>query len=482
MKKKEIKFIHALLPVLFLFLIMAYGLCIRPFLLKQQALPIEMLMLFASMFTIIELLFLGYTWNEVLDNILKKLNKALAAWFIMLSIGVLIGSWIISGTIPMMIYYGIKIINPKFIYLIALIIPIIFSTFTGTSWGAVGTIGVVILGIATTIEANLPIIAGAIIGGAYFGDKMSPLSDTTNMSALAADVDLYDHVKSMMYTTIPATIIGIVFYTILGFIYPPKIVTIDAQEITITLNMLNKLFNFNILLLIPVVIVLYGSIKKKPTVPVLIISSVVASILALIFQRYSFGDIVSTLNTGYKVSMASWIETEIPQNIITILERGGLYTLSGAVIIAWMIFIYIGAIDTINAMPIVVEKLFGFAKTRFTVILSSIVSSVIMIAVTANGYATSFIVADTFKSKYDKLNISRKVLSRTLEDGGTFFDPIFPWTPAAIFMAMTLGIPTIEYVPWCIVNLSCIVIAIIIAYFNIGCFKNETNEKNKNIN
>lgn len=472
--KKETKFIHALFPVLFLFVIMAYGLGMRPFMFGQDALPIEILMLLAAVVTILELKYLGFKWDEILDGILKKLHKALPAWLIMLCIGLVVGSWMISGTIPMMIYYGIKMINPSYIYLIAFVIPVIFSTFTGTSWGSVGTIGVVIMGIAGTIDANLAITAGAVIGGAYFGDKMSPLSDTTNMSALAADVDLYDHIKSMMYSTVPATVIALIAYTVLGFTHAPKILSADSTAIATTLETLETLFAFNPLLLVPIAIVLYGSVTQKPTVPILIISSAVASILALIFQNYSLGDVFTALNSGYRIKMATWVSGEIPSNVVGILQRGGLYDLSGAVIVGWVIFVYIGAIDMIDAMPVVVNKMFNFAKTRFAIIFSSIIASVIMIAVTANGYATSFIVADTFKPKYDKLKISRKVLSRTLEDGGTFFDPIFPWTPAALFMAATLNVSTLEYLPWCILNVSCIFVAMFLAYTEIGCFKNET--------
>ena len=170
---------------------------------------------------------MGFSWGKIQDAVISKISKGFPAILILFAIGIIIGSWIVSGTMPMLVYWGIKIIDPDYIYILAFIIPIVFSLLTGTSWGSVGTIGVVIIGVATTIEADLGITAGAIIGGAYFGDKLSPLSDTTNIAAIATEVDLYDHIRSMMNTTLPSALIAGVVFFIMGFVHPPAILEIN---------------------------------------------------------------------------------------------------------------------------------------------------------------------------------------------------------------------------------------------------------------
>ena len=222
-ERKPVRFIFVLLPLLFLTLIIAYGLVLRPKLYGLPPFPLEIVFLLAAAFTIAELIWLGYAWEQIQEAFMAKLSKGFPVVLILFAIGIIIGTWIISGTIPMLIYYGIRLINPTYIYFLAFFVPIIFSTVTGTSWGSAGTIGAVIIGVAGAVEANMAITAGAIIGGAYFGDKLSPLSDTTNMAALATEVPLYDHIGSMMYTTLPSACLAGLIYFVLGFVYPPAV-------------------------------------------------------------------------------------------------------------------------------------------------------------------------------------------------------------------------------------------------------------------
>ncbi len=220
-EKPRLTFFQMILPVLFLGVLIVFGMVIRPKIWGQPPFPLEIVFLLAAVFAIAEFMLLGFQWNDIQNAFIQKLAKGFPAILILFAIGIIIGTWIISGTIPMLIYYGIRLINPAYIYLLAFLIPIIFSMLTGTSWGSIGTIGVVIIGVAGVIEANLGITAGAIVGGAFFGDKLSPLSDTTNIAAMATEVDLYDHIRSMMYTTMPSAILASGIYFILGFTYPP---------------------------------------------------------------------------------------------------------------------------------------------------------------------------------------------------------------------------------------------------------------------
>ncbi|WP_396591948.1 Na+/H+ antiporter NhaC [Allomuricauda sp. R78024] len=481
MEKKSIKadkLIHSALPILFLLGMIVYGLVLRPYFFNQSVIPLEIIFLSSSFFAVTHLIYLGFSWDIILANAVKKLTKGLPTILILFAIGIVIGSWIVSGTIPMFVYYGIKLVNPDYIYVLAFIIPIFFSMFTGTSYGSVGTIGVVILGVATIINANLAIVAGAVIGGAFFGDKMSPLSDTTNIAALATGVDLYDHINSMLYTTLPSAIIAAIIYTILGFVYPAESVVGDFAELETTLTAVTSIFNFNILLLLPVLIVLIGSFKKLPTIPVLLTSSLVACIFALLFQGYGFEDVIQSVYKGFHTNMAVWQKT-VPENISVLFNRGGLYALNDAIIIALFVFLFIGILDTNNAIPKIVEKVFSYAKTKSSVILSSLAAAGITNGMTGNQYATSFIVGEAFKTKYDTLGINRKVLSRSLEDYGTMIESLIPWHPTALFMVSVMGVAVGDYWYFQLLSLINLIIAPLIAILGIGCFYKKDNSVNE---
>ena len=474
--KREVRFIHAVLPILFLGVVILYALIVRPLFLDQDALQLEVIFILASFFSVSMLLYLGLSWQTIQDSIVRKIQSALPAFFILFAIGVIISSWMISGTIPMLVYFGLELIHPSYLYLISFLIPIVFSSLTGTSWGSVGTVGVVLIGIAAALGADLGVTAGAIIGGAAFGDKMSPLSDTTNLAALAADVDLFDHIRSMTVTTIPSAIVAAIGFTNLGFTNGPTIQAANFDTLAPFMDSLKVLFSFNILLLIPPIIVLIGSIRKQPTIPTLLTSVMTACVLALLFQRYTLGDISVSLTTGFDASMAHWA-MDLPANTMELVNRGGLYSMKEAIFIAFLVFVFIGSIGTINAMPTVVNRVFAFAKTRPATILSALGASAVTNAMTSNQYATSFIVGDAFKTSFDALKIPRKVLSRSLEDYGTMIESIVPWHPTAIFMIATLGVPWVDYWSWQFLTLTNLIIAPSIALIGIGCFYHEVDEE-----
>lgn len=479
--KKEFKFIHALIPIIALVAIIVYGLIIQPqFISDGETLPLEMIFIGASAVSIMLLFYLGYSWSEIQDSMVLKLKSGLPAIFVLFCIGLVIGSWIISGTIPMLIYQGIKIIDPKVIYLVAFVVPGIFSILTGTSWGSTGTIGVVIIGIAALIDANLAITAGAIVGGAYFGDKMSPLSDTTNIAALSAEVDLYEHIRSMMNTTVPAAILAAIAYTVLGFVYAPSVIEIAADpQITETLTALESIYNFNILLLVPPAIVLYGAVAKKPTVPVLVTSSAVACLIGATMQNFAIADIFQTMNKGFNVEMITWVEN-VPENLVTLLSRGGLYQLIDAITVCMIVFVFIGTLDVTDSLKIVVDRSTGFIRKRSQTILATLFSTALCNSLTSNQFATSFIIGGAFKSKFDDMKIPRKVLSRCIEDAGTMWESMIPWSTTGIFMATTLGIPVLEYAPWQLLTIFNLIVACILAITGKGCFYHEVdNTDNK---
>jgi len=469
---RTVTFAQALWPILFLLGLVLYGLILRPQVFGLPAFPLEVVFVLAATFAVTELVILGHSWDAIEATIIQKLTKALPAFFIFFAIGLIIASWMISGTIPMLIVYGLKLIHPSVLYLSAFLVPVVFSMLTGTSWGSAGTVGVVIIGISSALGGNLGITAGAVVGGAFFGDKLSPLSDTTNIAALAADVNVFEHIRSMLYTTVPSALIACTAYTILGFTAPPAASSGGADRVQPFIDSLESIYAFNPLLLLPPIIVLAGSLGKKPTVPTLIVSTLTACGLALIFQPFPLADVFQSLYKGFDTSMAPWA-TGVTENVTTLLDRGGLFALIDAIVVAIMVFIFIGAMDHVKAIDTVVNRVFSFAKKQTTVILSTLAASAVTNALTSNQYATSFIVADAFKAKYDALGVSRKVLSRSLEDTGTMVESVVPWHPTSVFMVATLGVPFAAYAPWQLLSLANFIVAPLIAILGIGLFANE---------
>lgn len=466
--RKKITFQKALFPVAFLILLIIYGILIGPNVFDQKPFPLEFIFILASMVAMAQLRWMGFKWEEITKSIIDKIGNAMPAILVLLSIGLVIGSWIACGTIPMLVYYGIKLIHPDFLYVIAFIVPVIFSTLTGTSWGSVGTVGVVLMGVAISFDANLPIVAGAVIGGSFFGDKLSPLSDTTNAAAIAVDISVYDHIKSMLYTTIPAALFAIGFYLILGFMYPVETASSEFPLIATTLNETAAAFNFNPLLLLPPIIVLYGSIKRIPTLQVLVISSLVAVLLALIFQPFTIHTILDSLVHGFTTDAVSF---PVSENVAALFTRGGIYSLKEPLVITLLVFVFIGTISKINAMPVLVNRAFAFVKTKGGLVRSALISTGITNAMTSNQFATSFIVGDAFKKKFDEAKIPRSVLSRSLEDTGTIIESLVPWHPTAIFMVTMLGVAVGDYWYFQVFTLSNIAIAFALTFLGIAIGK-----------
>jgi len=358
-------------PIAVFLVLLVYGLFVHPILLGGERLPVEVMVLIALCVNSFYLLYRGYSWETLESSITQKVGESIPVVMILLSVGVLIGSWIVSGTIPMLIYYGISLVSPDWIYIFSFLICIIFSLLTGTSWGSAGTIGVVMIGIAQVYDANLAITAAAIVGGSFFGDKMSPLSDTTNVAALATGVSVYDHIKSMMYTTGPAAIIAAIAYIVLS----PAIqggldgALAELSAVQATLTDLKNIFHFNILLLIPLAIVLWGSMTGKPIVLTLLGSAWCALVLALVFQDFSVSDVFQSFNKGFTVSMAGDIDTQ--SKVLNILNRGGLYNLIEGVVICLLIFAFIGTLDVIDAISRSLQFVMSSLKQRWQTVTAA---------------------------------------------------------------------------------------------------------------
>ena len=466
--------LEAFLPIIVMLLLLAIGYGV-------YGLSPEPLLILASIFAGVIALRVGVNWNEMMLGIREKLDMAMPAILVLISIGILIGSWMISGTIPMMIYYGLELINPQFIVLIAFIVSAIISIVTGTSWGSAGTVGVALMGIATGLGASLPATAGAIVSGAYFGDKLSPLSDTTNLAPIAAGSELYEHIKHMLYTTVPAAIVAMIVYTIAGFNLSANAVA-TPEVMNIMLQTLADMFHWNIILLLPPAIVLYGSITKKPTLPTIIFSSFVAAIIAKFYQDFAITDIFAATVTGFDVSMINKpdfnAETVIFE-VTRLVNQGGMQSMTSVILIAFSAFAFAGIITKAGALEVIMGALLKIVKKTGDLILSTVASCITMALVTGNSYLSIIVPGELFKETYQKKNLHAKNLSRTLEDSGTVIVPLVPWSSAGVYMAGVLGVSTISYAPWAIVCYLGFIVAIISGYTGFGIERIKTSDSKK---
>lgn len=415
---------------------------------------------------------IGLSWDEMLAGIREKLDTAMPALLVLISIGILIGTWMISGTIPMMIYYGLGLISAKFIVLIAFVISAIVSVITGTSWGSAGTVGVALMGIATGLDAPLAATAGAVVAGAYFGDKLSPLSDTTNLAPIAAGTTLWEHIRHMLYTTIPATIVALAIYLFAGLNQASG--GSHSGRIEAVTGTLGHLFNFNVLLILPMVIVLVGAVLKLPTLPTIIGSSIVAGILAVLFQDVSVKSIFASTVDGFTPDMLEVSHHTIANlnsDVAELVSQGGMASMTGVILIAFSAFAFAGIMSKSGALDTIIRALLRLVKRTGDLVLSTVLSCITMAIVTGNSYLSIIVPGELFKDAYRDRNLAAKNLSRTLEDSGTVVVPLVPWSSAGVYMAGVLGVPVLEYAPWAVFCYVGFAFAIILGYTNIGIAK-----------
>ncbi len=449
---------QSMAPIVFMMIALVLGVGV----LKLRAEPILILVAFLAGYIAWKL---GYNWDEMQKGIVEKISMALPAIMILWTVGMLIGSWMFSGTIPMLIYYGVQIINPKYLFATAFIITMIFSTITGTSWGSVGTIGVAVMGIAQGLGVSLPATAGAVVAGSYFGDKLSPLSDTTILAPIAAGSELYEHIKHMLYTTIPATIVALTVYIITGLGTGSSAST--PESVIVLQTQLSNMFNWSILLLLPVIIVIAGSILKFPTLPTMLASSLLSTIMGVVMQGFSLKNGFISLISGFNVSMTGY-EGEIILDILTLLNRGGAQSMAGTTVLVFCAMGFAGIMSVTGMLDTVLEAILQRVKTASGLIISTIASCFTVAFVTGNSYLSILLPGQLFKDAYARRNLHAKNLSRTLEDSGTVLVPLIPWSAAGAYMSATLGVPTLEYLPWAVFNYMGIIFAIILAITGFG--------------
>ena len=401
----------------------------------------------------------GFSWKEIETGMLNGITNALQAIVILLIIGILIGVWIESGVVPTMLYYGLKILHPKIFLPAALIICSITALATGTSWGTTGTIGIALIGIGAGLGFPLPVVAGAVLSGAYFGDKMSPLSDTTNMAPAMVGTDLYTHIKHMTYTTSVSYGLTLVIEFVLGFFYGGGQAA-KLESVNQMLTGIDAQFSINPLLLLPPIIVMALAFRRIPAVPGIVMGILAAGVLGAIFQGNTFGKLLSAAYGGYVSN--SGIEA-----VDNLLTKGGFESMMYTVSLVICAMMFGGIMEKTNQLRVVVNVILKKAQSTGSLITSTILTAVASNLILCDQYMAIVMTGKMYAQSYIDKGLHPKNLSRAIEDSATVTANLVPWNSGGAYQAATLGVPTIAYLPF---NFFCWltpIVSIIYGWFNI---------------
>ncbi len=419
----------------------------------------------------------GLTWDEMEKGISVRLGNCMPAIFILFAVGIVIGTWVYSGTVPMMIYYGLKIINPSFFLVTAFVIVAIVSTATGTAWGSTATAGVALMGIAAELGVPLPMAAGAIIAGGVFGDKLSPLSDTTNLAPMITGVNLFDHIKHMLYTTIPASVIAMVVYVIVGL--NREAGTVNDANIQALLADLDSIYQWNVFMLLPFAVIFWGAYYKKPTVPVMLLSSAAAVVVGMLSNGFGFVDGFQSMINGFNVSMvhaAGFDPSAISDTVTKLINRGGIFSMTTIAVTIICGYAFAGIVEVAGCLDVILDAFYSKVSKVWHLIGVTILGSA-AIVFTAGVASISIIMMGTLlKDAYAKMGLHPKNLSRTLEDSGTMLLPFVPWGVSGIFYLEVLGVGPGSFWIWAIPCYLCVVFAMIYAFTGFGIEKLKKQE------
>lgn len=405
--------------------------------------------------------YLGNQWSDIEKGIIKSVSLALQALLILMVIGTIIGTWIAGGIVPTMIYYGLEIISPAYFLPAAAIICSIIAIASGNAWTAAGTIGIALMGVGVGLGINPAMVAGAVISGCYFGDKISPLSETTNMSPGITGVQLFDHIRHMLWTTIPALIISVIIYFFLGM--ANKGSSTGSAEVDILQQQLNDIFIISPWLLLVPVIVIGIIAMKTPAIPGLVIGSVLGGIVAVIVQGVSVGDILSIMVYGNEMETGN----EVLDNL---LNNGGTESMMYTVSLVMIAMSFGGILEVSGVLETIVNNLLKLAKTTGSLISTTVVTCITANIVACDQYLSILLPGRMYLTAYRKRGLHAKNLSRTLEDAGTMTSPLVPWNTCGAFMTATLGVPTLQYAPFAFL---CIISPLVAIFYAFTGFKIE---------
>ncbi|MEC8328301.1 MAG: Na+/H+ antiporter NhaC [Pseudomonadota bacterium] len=471
---KQATFLDALIPISVLVLLL--GTSVYLYSDDSSYGPNQIALLFSAAIAVIIGLKNGFKWAELEEAMIKGITISLGAVLILLMVGALIGTWLLSGTVPSLIYFGLQLINPHWFYAASCILCAIVALSIGSSWTTAATIGVALLGVSTGLGLDQVVTAGAVISGAYFGDKLSPLSETTNLAPAVAGSNLFDHIHHMLWTTVPSFVIALIIFLVMGFNAEGVPNEGRIEEIS---NILLQNFNIGIEMLVPLVVLLTLAIKKMPAFPAVAIGALFGAVWAIIFQQDLIaGQIESGVSDFVGTFKLVWAALFDGFSIITgdakmdsLLSGGGM---SGMLNTTWLIIcaLMFGAVmEKVGLLKVFVSSILKIAKSTGSLIASTIATCIGTNLIAADQYMAIVMPGRMYKEEYEKRGLANVNLSRTLEDGGTITSPLIPWNTCGAYMQSVLLINPLDYAMYAFFNLINPLLAIIYAYLGIKILK-----------
>ncbi|WP_439861243.1 Na+/H+ antiporter NhaC [Pseudomonas sp. MBLB4136] len=376
--------------------------------------------------------FQGYRWKDIEDGSLHVVSIGLQSIGILIVVGMIIGTWIASGTVPLMIYGGLKLLSPELFLGVAMLMCAVVSVSLGTSWGTVGTVGLALMGIGAGFDVPMYWTAGAVVSGAFFGDKISPLSDTTNLAPAVTGVNLFDHIRNMLPTTVPAMLIALVIYLLAGF-HLIGSQDVDASKIDQITNGIAQNFELSWVLLLPAVLVIGLALKKMPALPSLFAGALTGGILAMVYQGASLHEVFSFMQSGYS------IDTGIKE-IDSLLNRGGIQSMAWVITLVMIALALGGALERTRCLEVIVEAVLKRTRSFGSMQASAIGTSIATNLVAGDPYLSIALPGRMYAPAYRGKGYSTLNLSRAVEEGGTLISPLVPWNAGGAIVIASLGL------------------------------------------
>ena len=466
MSKKEVRnatLVESLIPISFMAIFLSF--CIF----KYGASPHIPLIVTTIIASLIAVFRLGYSWEVIEQGMFETIISAMQAILITILIGILIGVWIVSGVVPCMIYWGLKIISPNIFLVASLLACAIISISTGSSWSTIGTIGVALLGIAQSLEIPVGLAAGAIISGAYFGDKLSPLSETTNLAPAVSGTDLFSHIKYMTYSTIPSLIICIIIYGVIGLRYSGR--NLDIENILLVQETLKLTFNtLSPVLLIAPIFVISLVIFKIPAIPGLVEGILIGVLFAVTLQGVDLGSVLSAAQNGYVAKTGV-------QAVDELLSKGGLSSMMSTISLILCALSLGGVLEKTGMLKSIAEVLLKRAKGVFGTVACTMLTCLFTNIIAGEQYLAIVIPGKMYKSEFEKKGLDPVMLSRALEDSGTLTSVLVPWTSCGAYVAGVLGVSAFTYAPFTFLNIINPFVSLIMIAFGIKIVRTNSNKE-----
>jgi NhaC family Na+:H+ antiporter len=465
---KSPSLLDALIPIVSLVLMLA--LSVKLFGTDSSSGPNQIVLTIGAAIAAIVAIRNGHEWLEIQKAIVAGIGTAMNAILILLSVGALIGTWLMAGTVPSLIYYGLELLNPQAFYAAACLICAIASLATGSSWTVAGTLGVALIGVAMGLGLSPSIAAGAIISGAYFGDKMSPLSDTTNLAPAVVGTDIFTHIRHMAWTTFPSFLTALVMFVMIGI---GATIGDDSAALAELKTTLDAAFRITPWALLPLAVVFFMAYRKVPPMPTILFGALLGGVLAVILQAETVLAFANApdlprwmaMTKGVWLALANGFVSDTGNNgVDELLTRGGM---SSMLITIWLVVsaMAFGAVLEYGGMLLrLIESTLKAAKSTGSLVLTVVVSCIGINIVAADQYISIVLPGKMYKVEFEKRNLDAKNLSRVIEDSGTLTSPLVPWNTCGAYMAATLGVATFTYLPFAFFNLINPLVSVIYGY------------------